>query len=428
VPSATVYTKARNSFNDIITPVKHDIIFNLIQQEEKRQRDTLMLIPSENYASKAVREALGSVLTNKYAEGYPGKRYYQGNQVADQVEQLVIDRAKQLFGVPFANVQPYSGSPANLAVYLSLAKPGQKIMGMELRAGGHLTHGSAVNFSGKLFQSVSYSVGADGWIDYDEIARQAKKFQPKLIWAGATAYPRIIDWQKFAKIADSIGAWLVADVAHYAGLIVGGAYPSPVPFVDIITTTTHKTLRGPRGAMILVTKKGLKKDAQLGDKINRWIFPGLQGGPHLNNIAAIAVALEEANQPVFKNYARQIVKNAQALAGELQKYGYNLVTGGTDNHLILIDLRQNKSDGKKAAVILEKSGIIVNANAVPHDPSSPLYPSGIRLGTPAVTTQGMKEKEMKLIAGLINDSLKGKNVYSQVMKLCQKFSSYESNY
>jgi glycine hydroxymethyltransferase len=398
-----------------------DRVFDLIQKEEKRQQETLMLIPSENYASKAVREALGSVLTNKYAEGYPGKRYYQGNKVADQVEQLAIDRAKQLFGVPYVNVQPYSGSPANLAVYLSLVNPGEKVMGMELRAGGHLTHGSMVNFSGILFQSVSYSVGADGWIDYDEIAKQAKEFQPKLIWAGATAYPRIIDWQKFAQIADSIGAWLVADIAHYAGLIVGGVYPSPVPYVDIITTTTHKTLRGPRGAMILVTKKGLKKDIQLGDKINRWVFPGLQGGPHLNTIASVAVALAEASQPEFKNYAQQIVKNAQVLAGELKKYGFNLITGGTDNHLILIDLRRNKIEGKKAAVLLEKSGIIVNANTVPHDPASPIHPSGIRLGTPVVTTQGMKEKEMILIAGLIKQSLAGQDVHRQVKELCLRF-------
>lgn len=380
-----------------------------------------MLIPSENYASKAVRQALGSVLTNKYAEGYPGKRYYQGNQVTDEIENLAIERAKKLFNVPFANVQPYSGSPANQAVYLALVKPGDKVMGMDLKAGGHLTHGSLANFSGKLFQPVSYSVGADGWLDYEEIARLAKKFQPKLIWAGATAYPRLIDWQKFAQIADSVNAWLAADIAHYAGLIVGGAYPSPVSFVDVITTTTHKTLRGPRAAIILVTEKGFKKDPQLGDKINRWVFPGLQGGPHMNNIAAMAVALKEATRPEFKNYAHQIVKNAQALAKELQKYNFNLLTGGTDNHLILIDLRQDKIDGKKAAVILEKSGIIVNANTIPGDPAPPLRPSGIRLGTPAVTTQGMKEKEMKEIALLIKQSLAGKDVYGQVKELCQKF-------
>lgn len=398
-----------------------DQIFDLISLEEKRQHETLMLIPSENYASKAVRQALGSVLTNKYAEGYPGKRYYQGNQVADEIENLAIERAKKLFGVPFANVQPYSGSPANLAVYLALVKPGDRVMGMDLKAGGHLTHGSVAGFSGKFYEIVSYGVNNDGRLDYDEIARLAKKYRPKLIWAGATAYPRIIDWQKFAAIANSVGAWLVADIAHYAGLIAGGVYSLPTPFVDVITTTTHKTLRGPRAALIMVTERGLKKDARLGDKINRWIFPGIQGGPHMNNIASIGVALAEATRPEFKTYARQIVKNAQTLAGELQNLGFDLLTGGTDNHLILIDLRHKNINGKKAAVILEQSGIVVNANAVPGDPASPLRPSGIRLGTPAVTTQGMKEKEMMEIAGLINQSLAGKDVSAQVKRLCLKF-------
>jgi len=402
-----------------------DKVFELIKKEEKRQRETLMMIPSENYTSMVVREALASFLTHKYAEGYPGRRYYQGNEIVDEVENLAVERAKKLFGVPHANVQPYSGSPANMAVYFTLASPGDTIMGMDLQAGGHLTHGAPVSFSGKLFKVVSYGVDKNGWLNYKEIESLAKKHRPKLIWCGATAYPRFFDWKKFAEIAQKIGAWLVADIAHYAGLVAGGAYPSPVPFVDVVTTTTHKTLRGPRGAIIIVTEKGLKKDPQLGQKIDRWVFPGLQGGPHENNIAGIAVALNEASQPAFKKYACQVVKNAKVLAEELIKYGFNLVSGGTDNHLILIDLRNKGIGGKEAAVALEKAGIVVNANSVPNDPAPPLKPSGIRLGTPAITTRGMKEKEMRVIAGwihqILNLKFKKEKVKKEVRNLCQKF-------
>ena len=417
-----------------------DKIFELIKEEEGRQRETLMMIPSENYASAAVRQALASFLTHKYAEGYPGKRYYQGNKIIDEIESLAVERAKKLFGVPYANVQSYSGSPANMAIYFALLNPGDTIMGMDLKAGGHLTHGGRVNFSGIFFKAISYGVDKNGWLDYNEIENLAKKDRPKLIWCGATAYPRIFDWEKFAKIAEKIGAWLAADIAHYAGLIAGGAYPSPMPFVDVITTTTHKTLRGPRGAIIMVTKKGLKKDSQLGQKIDRWVFPGLQGGPHENNIAGIAVALEEARTEKFKQYAKQIVVNAKVLAEELIKYGFNLVSGGTDNHLILVDLRNKGIGGKETAVALEKAGIVVNANSIPDDPAPPLKPSGIRLGTPAVTSRGMKEKEMKLIAGWINQilnllskqvgqarlpeeqvKLKKEKVRKEVRNLCNKF-------
>jgi len=402
-----------------------DKIFELIKKEEKRQRETLMMIPSENYASPAVRVALASFLTHKYAEGYPGRRYYQGNEIVDEIENLAVERAKKLFGAPHANVQPYSGSPANMAVYFALVNSGETIMGMDLRAGGHLTHGAPVSFSGIFFKVVSYGVDKNDWLDYKEIESLAKKYKPKLIWCGATAYPRIFDWKKFAEIAEKIGAWLAADIAHYAGLVAGGAYPSPAPFVDVVTTTTHKTLRGPRGAIIMVTKKGLKKDPRLGQKIDRWVFPGLQGGPHENNIAGIAVALNEASQPAFKKYACQVVKNAKVLAEELIKYGFNLVSGGTDNHLILVDLRNKGIGGKEAAVALEEAGIVVNANSIPNDPAPPLKPSGIRLGTPALTTRGMREKEMKLIAGWINEILnlkfKKEKVRKEVRDLCKKF-------
>jgi glycine hydroxymethyltransferase len=315
-----------------------------------------------------------------------------------------------------------------MAVYLALAKPGETVMGMDLRAGGHLTHGALVNFSGRLFKSVSYGVGKDGWIDYQQVEKLAKKNRPKIIWAGATAYPRIFDWEKFAKIAEEVGAFLVVDIAHYAGLIVGDAYPSPVPFADVITTTTHKTLRGPRGALIMVTKKGLKKEPKLGEKIDRWVFPGLQGGPHMNTIAAIAVCLRQATSVQFKKYAQQVIKNAQVLAEELIKLGFDLVSGGTDNHLILVDLRKMGIEGKKAAVVLEKAGIVVNANSIPNDLASPRRPSGIRLGTPAVTSRGMKEREMRMIAEWIKESTKYKGqrtkldqIGKEVKKLCRKF-------
>ena len=386
-------------------------IFELIKKEEKRQRDVLEMIPSENYTSHAVMEALGSVLTNKYSEGYPKRRYYQGNKIVDEVEILAQERAKKLFDVPHANVQPYSGSPANSAIYFALLEPKDKIMGLSLAFGGHLTHGSPVSFSGKYFTVVSYKLDQNGLLDYDEIERLALQEKPKIIVCGATAYPRIINFKRFGEIADKVGAltgsptYLLADISHITGLIIGRAHPGPVPYVDIIMTTTHKTLRGPRGAIIMVTEKGLKKDSELGQKIDKAVFPGLQGGPHDNQTAAIAVALLEAAKPSFKTYAKQIVKNAQTLAEKLTVFGFNLISGGTDNHLLLIDLSNKKVNGAVAALALEVAGIVVNKNAVPNDSLPPFYPSGIRLGTPAITTRGMKEKEMIKIAKWINEAI-----------------------
>lgn len=380
-------------------------IFSLIKKEEKRQQETLMMIPSENIASFAVDEAVGSALGNKYAEGYPYKRYYQGQANVDQVETLAIERAKKLFKVPFANVQPYSGSPANVAVILSVVKPGQTIMGLTLASGGHLTHGASASFTGKAFRSIQYDVTKKGLIDYQKVRALAKKTKPKLIIAGTTAYARMLDWKQFAKIAKSVGAYLLADVSHVAGLIVGGAYPSPVPYVDVMMTTTHKSLRGPRGAMIMVTRKGLKKDPELAAKINKTVFPGLQGGPHENTIAGIAVALKEAAKPAFKKYAQQIVRNAKVLATELKKNDFQLITGGTDSHLLLIDMRNRNLLGNTVAEALEAIGIVLNRNAVPFDTNPPFYPSGIRLGTPGVTSRGMKEKQMKTIAKAISDTV-----------------------
>lgn len=379
-------------------------IYELIKEEEKRQEEVLEMIPSENYASKAVLEALGSVLNNKYSEGYPQKRYYQGNTLIDNVEILAQERAKELFEVPHVNVQPYSGSPANMAVYLALLEPLKgKILGLSLTFGGHLTHGSPVSISGKYFKVTPYHLDKNGLIDYKEIEMLALKEKPNIIVCGATAYPRIIDFKRFGEIADKIGAYLLADISHIAGLIVGGVHPSPVSFAHVVTTTTHKTLRGPRGALIMVTNKGLKKDPDLGEKIDKAVFPGLQGGPHDNQIAAIAVALAEARKPRFKKYSMQIIKNARVLAEELTKSRFNLVSGGTDNHLVLIDLTNRKINGALAAYALEVAGIVINKNAVPNDLMPPFYPSGIRLGTPAITTRGMKEKEMIRIAGWIND-------------------------
>ena len=378
----------------------------MIKEEEKRLREVLEMIPSENYASKAVMEALGSVFTNKYSEGYPKKRFYQGNKFVDNLEIIACERAKKLFNVPHANVQPYSGSPANTAVYFALLEPlKDKIMGLTLAFGGHLTHGAPVSLSGKYFKTVPYQLGKDGLLNYDEIEKLALKERPKIIVCGYTAYPRIIDFERFGKIADKIGAYLLADISHIAGLVVSGVHPSPVPFAHIVMTTTHKTLRGPRGAMLMVTEKGLKKDPELSEKIDKAVFPGLQGGPHDNQTAAIAVALREAQSKTFKEYGVQIVKNAKILARELVKYGFNLVSGGTDSHLILIDLTNKKTNGAVAALALEVAGIVVNKNAVPNDPMPPFYPSGIRLGTPALTTRGMKEKEMIKIAGWINEAV-----------------------
>jgi len=401
-------------------------IAKLIAEEKKRQETTLEMIPSENHTSPAVRDALGSVLTDKYAEGYPGKRYYAGLEYYDKIESLCQERAKKLFKVPYVNVQPYSGSPANQAVYFALLKPGDRVMGMSLPHGGHLTHGWKVNFSAKLYKSFQYGVDKKtNLINYDKLGKSVKIINPKLIWVGATAYPRIFDWKKFAKIADSVGAYLAADIAHIAGLIVAGIHPSPVPYAHIVTTTTHKTLRGPRGGMIMVTKKGLKKDKELGFKIDKAIFPGLQGGPHENNIAAVAVCLKEASAQAFKKYGRQIVKNAKVLAKELLKYDFNLVTGGTDNHLILIDLRNKNISGKQAQNWLEKAGITVNKNSIPFDPNPPFNPSGIRLGTPAITTRGMKEKEIQKIASWISEVISNPKsiikIRKEVKELCKRF-------
>jgi len=382
----------------------------LIKKEIQRQKDTLMMIPSENYASKAVREAVGSVLMNKYSEGYPYKRYYQGNKIADEIESLTIEKAKKLFSikdgakVEHVNVQPYSGSPANSAVLFGLLEKGDKIMGLKLSSGGHLTHGHPdITFSGKFFRSVQFGTEDDGIIDYDEVEKLAKKEKPKLLFIGTTAYPLILNWKKFGEIADLIGAILVADVSHVSGLILSGVYTSPVPFAHVVTTTTHKTLRGPRGAMIMVTKKGLNKDIDMGNKIDRAVFPGLQGGPHNNTTAGILQALTEAEDKLFKKYGEQIVKNAIFLAEELKKGGLTIVTGKTECHLVVVDLRPINLSGNVVAEALEYAGIVVNRNSVPNDSAPPFIPSGIRLGTPGVTTRGMKEKEMKTISKFILD-------------------------
>lgn len=368
----------------------------LIQAESARQARKLRMIASENDVSAAVLEATGSVLTNKYSEGYPGKRYYEGQQVIDQVEQLAIDRAKALFGVDHANVQPLSGAPANLAVYLAFLQPGDTVMGMSLPMGGHLTHGWSVSATGKWFHAVQYDVRKDtGVVDMDEVRSLALAERPKVIFCGGTAIPRTIDFPAFAAIADEIGAVLVADIAHIAGLVAGGAHPSPVGHAPVITTTTHKTLRGPRGAMILCAAEHAKA-------IDRAVFPGLQGGPHDHTTAAIAVALHEAAQPEFREYAHTIVANAKALAEALLERGFDLVSGGTDNHLILIDLTSKTIAGKPAAQALDRAGIELNYNAVPYDPRKPFDPSGIRLGTAGITTRGLKPEQMPLIADWID--------------------------
>jgi glycine hydroxymethyltransferase len=371
-------------------------IAELIHAEERRQREKIRLIASENYVSKAVLEASGTVLQNKYSEGYPGRRYYEGQQNIDKIEQLAVDRAKALFGVDHANVQPYSGSPANLAVYLAFCKPGDTIMGMALPAGGHLTHGWNVSITGKFFRSVGYGVRKEtGRVDLDEVRELAKKERPKLLWCGGTAIPRVIDFSGFKSIADEVGALLVADIAHIAGLVAGGAHPSPVQYADVVSTTTHKTLRGPRGGMLMCK-------AQHASPIDKAVFPGLQGGPHNQTTAAIAVALKEAANDAFKKYAHQIVANSRALAEELLARGYDLVTGGSDNHLILIDLTSKGVPGKKAAQALDRAGLVLNYNTVPFDPRKPFDPSGVRLGTAAVTSRNMGAAEMKQIAGWLD--------------------------
>lgn len=383
---------------------KDSKIAKLIIAEEKRQASVLEMIPSENYTSRPVMEAVGSILIDKYSEGYPRKRYYQGNKVIDEVEILAEERAKELFKVPYVNVQPYSGSPANTAVYFALLTPGRdKIMGLSLAYGGHLTHGSPVSFSGKYFKTASYTLGKNGLLDFAEIERMAVREKPSIIVCGFTAYPRIVDFKRFAQIAKKVNAYLLADISHIAGLVASGIHPSPVEYADIVVTTTHKTLRGPRGAMIMVTSKGLKKDKDLPDKINKAVFPGLQGGPHDNQTAGIAVALGEAMRPAFKTYSRQVVQNSKKLAEALTGFGFELVSGGSDNHLILIDLTNKNVNGALAAHALEVAGIVLNKNSVPNDPMPPFYPSGIRLGTPAITTRGMREREMLKVASWINE-------------------------
>jgi glycine hydroxymethyltransferase len=397
-------------------------IADLIAAEERRQRDKVRLIASENYVSGAVLAASGTVLTNKYSEGYPGKRYYEGQQYIDQIEQLCIDRAKALFGAEHANVQPYSGSPANLAVFLAFVKPGDTVMGMSLPAGGHLTHGWNVSATGTWFRAVQYGVRRDDQrIDFDEVRDLARRERPRLIFAGGTAIPRTIDFAAFAEIAREVGAVFAADIAHIAGLIAGGAHPSPVPVADVVSTTTHKTLRGPRGGMLLCTAAHQKA-------IDRAVFPGLQGGPHNHTTAGIAVALREAATDEFKRYAHQIVVNARALAAGLVERGWSLVTGGTDNHLILADLTPKRVSGKIAARALDAAGMELNYNTVPFDPRKPFDPSGIRLGTPSVTSRGMAEPEMRQIAAWMDavvsapaDAALHARIAGEIRELCAKF-------
>lgn len=410
-------------------------IEQLILAEANRQREGLEMIPSENHTSADVLAALGSRLTDKYSEGYPGMRYYGGCQFVDAVENLARDRAKALFGVSHANVQAYSGSPANMAAYFALVDPGDTIMGLELFYGGHMTHGLKVNFSGKWFNSVQYRTGKDGYLDYEGMAELVREHKPKLIFVGATAYPRILDWQRLREIADLCGAFLVADISHIAGLVVAGAHPSPVGTADVITTTTHKTLRGPRGALILCNGRPsnpLKKVERTRDNlptlIDRAIIPGLQGGPHNHQTAAIAVALREAATPEFRAYGHQIVKNAQRLAEKLMEKGYDLVTGGTDNHLLLIDLTNKGIKGAQAETALGVAGITVNKNTVPFDPRPPFDPSGIRLGTPALTTRGMKEAEMDKVAAWIDAAISAEGNQSTLAKIHSEVRAFTKAY
>ncbi len=397
-------------------------IASLIACEQRLESDQLRLIPSENYVSRAVLEATGSILTNKYSEGYPTKRYYEGQGVIDVVEQLAIDRLKALFGAEHCNVQPYSGSPANLAVYLAFCNPGDPVLGLALPAGGHLTHGWNVSITGRYFSSRGYGVRRDDHrIDMDEVRQLAREIKPKIIWCGTTAYPRIVDFAAFRGIADEVGAKLCADISHISGLVVGGVHPSPVGIADVVTTTTHKTLRGPRGGVILC-RQSYAKD------IDRAVFPGLQGGPHNHTTAGIAVAAKEAAQPSFVAYAKAVVDNARYLAEELLGRGFSLVTGGTDNHLILIDLTDKKVSGKLAAKALDRAGIVGNYNTVPFDPRKPFDPSGLRIGTPAITSRGMGRGEMKLLAGFmervvrdITDEAEIGRVAGEVKELCSAF-------
>ena len=398
-----------------------------IDSELSRQKNKLELIASENIVSRAVMEAQGSVLTNKYAEGYPGKRYYGGCECVDVVEQIAIDRAKKVFGAAYANVQPHSGAQANMAVFFALLTPGDTVMGMNLTDGGHLTHGSPVNMSGTYFKIVPYGVSKETeTIDYDALEKQAMETKPKLIVAGASAYARILDFPRLSDIAKKVGAYLMVDIAHIAGLVAAGLHPSPIPYADVVTTTTHKTLRGPRGGLIL------SKDEEFGKKFNKAIFPGIQGGPLMHVIAAKAAALCEALKPEFKEYQKQVLKNAKVLAEELMKNGFRLVTGGTDNHLMLVDLRSKNLTGKEAQNLLDEVGITANKNTIPFEPLSPFVTSGIRLGSPALTTRGFKEDDMKEVADVIamtldnpNDESVREQARARVAALCKKYPLYE---
>lgn len=398
-------------------------VYEAIENELGRQRNKIELIASENFASKAVMEAMGSYMTNKYAEGYPGNRYYGGCEFVDVVENLAIERAKKIFGAEHINVQPHSGAQANMAVYQAMLVPGDTVLGLNLAHGGHLTHGSKVNSSGKLYNFIPYGVKEDtGIIDYDEVERLALENKPKMIVTGASAYPRIIDFKRFREIANKVGAYLMVDMAHIAGLVGAGLHPNPVEYADFVTTTTHKTLRGPRGGMILCKEEYAKQ-------IDKAVFPGIQGGPLMHIIAAKAVCFKEALTPEFKKYQEQVVHNANVLAEELKKYGFKLVSDGTDNHLILIDLRNKNITGKELEIRLDEVGITVNKNAIPFDPQKPSITSGIRIGTPAVTTRGFKEGEMKKIANLINETvenyeIKKEEIKAEVKNICDKYPLY----
>lgn len=402
-------------------------VADAIEKEVERQRNKIEFIASENFVSRAVMEAMGTPLTNKYAEGYPGKRYYGGCEYVDIVEKLAIERAKEVFNAEHANVQPHSGAQANIAVYFAALNIGDTVMGMDLTHGGHLTHGSPVNLSGKYFNFIPYGVDKEtGYIDYDKVMDLAKKHRPRMIIAGASAYPRIIDFKRFREIADSVGAYLMVDMAHIAGLVAAGFHPNPVLYAHFVTTTTHKTLRGPRGGMILC-KHEFAKD------IDKAIFPGTQGGPLMHVIAAKAVCFKEAMMPEFQSYQEQVINNAKALAEALKQNGFNLVSGGTDNHLVLVDLRNKGVTGREAETVLDEVGITVNKNTIPFDPETPFVTSGIRLGTPAVTSRGMKEQEMEEIASLISDALTGsgdkllmERIKKRVRALCDKFPLYPS--
>lgn len=415
---------------DLLTNLKtvDPEIQKAIDQELSRQREKLEMIASENIVSTAVMQAQGSILTNKYAEGYPGKRYYGGCEYVDIVEQLAIDRAKKLFGAEYANVQPHSGAQANTAVYFALLEPGDTILGMNLTDGGHLTHGSPVNISGKYFKIIPYGVDKETErIDYDELERLAKEHQPKLIVGGASAYSRVIDFERMAQIAKSVGAYFMVDMAHIAGLVAAGLHPSPVPYADVVTTTTHKTLRGPRGGLILC------RDAEFGKQFNKAIFPGIQGGPLMHVIAAKAVAFKEALSDEFKVYQQQVLDNAKALADELVKKGFRIVSGGTDNHLMLVDLRSKNITGKEAQFLLDEIGITANRNTIPFEPLSPFVTSGIRLGTPALTTRGLKEEDIREVADIIADVIENREdsavietAKAKVQAICKKFPLYEA--